>query len=311
MFADVVIEGGGIKAIGLIGAIHEAEKRGYEWKRLAGTSAGAIIASFLAAGYTAEELKKIMLEMNYKQFIRKKGILHLPVIGQISNLLRYSGIYCGDALEEWVWRKLLAKGVRTFQDLDKPVYIIASDITSGTLLKLPDDLIQFDIEPSTFEIAKAVRMSASIPFYFQPVRLKTNDGTKNGNRYHYIVDGGILSNFPVWIFDSEFYPKWPTFGFRLVSEKTGKPNKVKGPLSLGHALINTMMDAHDMLHLKEKDFVRTIMVNTLGTKTTEFDISDEQREKLYLSGVNSAKKFFNQWNFAQYASTYRSKEIQS
>ncbi|WP_339062429.1 patatin-like phospholipase family protein [Tepidibacillus marianensis] len=72
MYADIVIEGGGVKAIGLIGAIHEAEKRGYEWKRFAGTSAGAIIASFLAAGYTSEELKKELMEMNYKNFIRKK-----------------------------------------------------------------------------------------------------------------------------------------------------------------------------------------------------------------------------------------------
>ncbi|MFV9510813.1 patatin-like phospholipase family protein [Tepidibacillus sp. LV47] len=309
MYADIVIEGGGVKAIGLIGAIYEAEKRGYEWKRLAGTSAGAIIASFLAAGYTSEELKKIMMEMDYKKFIRKKGILHVPFIGPMTNLLRYSGIYSGDALEEWIREKLLAKGVRVFKDLEKPVYIIASDITNGTLLKLPDDLIQFGIEPSTFEIAKAVRMSTSLPFFFQPVRLKTNDGNKKG--YHYIVDGGILSNFPVWIFDSEFYPKWPTFGFRLVSEKTGKPHMIKGPFSLGYALITTMMDAHDMLHLKEQDFVRTIMVNTLGTKTTEFDISKEQREKLYISGVNSAKKFFNQWNFVKYVSIYRSKKSQA
>ncbi|WP_339062433.1 hypothetical protein [Tepidibacillus marianensis] len=60
-----------------------------------------------------------------------------------------------------------------------------------------------------------------------------------------------------------------------------------------------------MLHLKEKDFVRTILVPTLGTKTTEFNITDEQREKLYLSGIDSAKRFFSSWNFSQYASTYR------
>jgi len=303
MYADIVIEGGGVKAIGLIGAIHEAESRGYEWKRLAGTSAGAIIASMLGAGYTSKELKKELMEMNYKGFIRKKGLLHIPLLGQISNLLRYSGIYCGDDLEQWVREKLMVKGVRTFGELEKPVYIIASDITSGKLLKLPDDLVQFDIDPQSFEVAKAVRMSSSIPFFFQPVRLKSNDISMEG--YHYIVDGGILSNFPVWIFDSEVFPKWPTFGFRLVSEKTGKPNKVRGPFSFSHALLNTMMDAHDMLHLKEKDFVRTILVPTLGTKTTEFNISDEQREKLYLSGIDSAQRFFSSWNFSQYAATYR------
>ncbi|WP_339062432.1 hypothetical protein [Tepidibacillus marianensis] len=60
----------------------------------------------------------------------------------------------------------MVKGVRTFNDLKKPVYIIASDITSGKLLKLPDDLVEFDIDPQSFEIAKAVRMSSSLPFFF-------------------------------------------------------------------------------------------------------------------------------------------------
>jgi len=47
---DAVFEGGGVKGIGLVGAVNEIEKAGYEFENLAGASAGAIVASLLAAG---------------------------------------------------------------------------------------------------------------------------------------------------------------------------------------------------------------------------------------------------------------------
>jgi len=302
MYADAVIEGGGVKGIALVGAICEAEKRGYKWKRLAGTSAGAIIASLLAAGYTAEELKKELVVLDYKQFAKEKGLGRIPVVGTALNMWTKLGIFNSDSLEEWIRVKLLAKGVRTFADLKRPLYIIASDITAGQMLIMPDDLKKYGIDPAHFEIAKAVRMSSSIPYYFQPVKLKMQ-GEKKGNS-HYIVDGGLLSNFPVWIFDYEHIPKWPTFGFRLVSEKTGQPHQIKTPFSLSKALVSTMLEAHDLLHIKEEDYVRSILVPTHGIKSTDFNITEKQSDLLFNSGVESATKFFEQWNFIQYTSKY-------
>jgi NTE family protein len=49
MFADSVLEGGGVKAIALVGAISILEERGYQLRRVAGTSAGAIVGSLVAA----------------------------------------------------------------------------------------------------------------------------------------------------------------------------------------------------------------------------------------------------------------------
>ena len=51
-------------------------------------------------------------------------------------------------------------------------------------------------------------MSMSYPFLFAPVELY------QGGKPHYVVDGGLLSNFPIWLFDSP-KPKRPTWGFRL------------------------------------------------------------------------------------------------
>lgn len=303
IYADAVIEGGGVKAIGLVGAIYEAERRGYVWRRVAGTSAGALIASLIAAGYTAEELKKEVMSINYKKFIEKKGLQHIPFTGDLVNLWFHYGMYSGDYIEQWVRRKLLEKGVVTFADLKKTLYIIASDITSGEMLILPDGIKKYGMKPDQLEVAAAVRMSSSIPFFFKPVKIQ-----KNKNEIHYIVDGGILSNFPVWIFDEDKSTKWPTFGFKLVSKNTGKPHNIHNPFSMSYALINTMIDAHDTRHIEEHDYVRTIMVPTLGVKATDFDINKNKSEELFVSGVNASEKFFDKWSFHKYIAYYHHKK---
>ena len=56
-------------------------------------------------------------------------------------------------------------------------------------------------------------MSMSIPFFFEPVVHKKS----------YFVDGGILSNFPVWLFDSPGIPEWPTFGFKFIEPEYNRP----------------------------------------------------------------------------------------
>lgn len=303
MYADAVIEGGGVKGIGLVGAICEAEKRGYQWKRLAGTSVGSIIATLLAAGYSATELKKEILDLDFTKFNEKQGIGKIPVIGGITNLYFNYGIYSSEYIEDWMRLKLSAKGVKTFDDLNKILYIIATDITNGEMLILPEDIKRYGIEPSSFDVARAVRMSCSIPYYFKPVKVVNKKNKKS--KTNYIVDGGVLSNFPIWIFDQESYPRWPTFGFCLVSKDDFKPNKVNGVLSMSMAIVNTMLDARDKKYIEEQDYVRTIQVPTLGFKATDFSISTKMKDDLYISGVNAGKKFFNEWNFSQYAFKYR------
>ena len=59
MLIDGIFSGGGIKGFALVGAFQVLEEKGYEFKRVAGTSAGAILASFIAAGYTRKEIRSI------------------------------------------------------------------------------------------------------------------------------------------------------------------------------------------------------------------------------------------------------------
>ena len=306
--ADAVFEGGGVKGIGLVGALSVAESKGYVWENVAGTSAGAIVAALVAAGYEAGELKKIIGSLDYNRFKDKGAVDRIPLFGPLVSLLSEKGIYEGNFLEDWIRDLLLRKGVRTFGDLVRPgekdkrykykLNVIAADITNELLVVLPTGIEKYGENPDRLEVYKAVRMSMSIPLFFEPVKFRNN----------YFVDGGILSNFPVWLFDSPGLPEWPTFGFKLIEPDYGKPNRIEGPLDFLKSIVGTMMDAHDKLHVENNDIVRTIGIPTQGIKTTEFDITPDRAEKLYQSGVSAAGDFFRAWNFKKYVQAHRAKK---
>jgi NTE family protein len=114
---DAVFEGGGVKGIGLVGAVAATEEQNYEFCNVAGTSAGAIVAALVAAGYRASELRHIMQSLDYAEF-KDKGLLdHIPVFGKVFSLGLEKGIYEGAFLEHWLREKLAAKGKQTFKDL--------------------------------------------------------------------------------------------------------------------------------------------------------------------------------------------------
>ena len=322
---DLVCEGGGVKGIGLAGAFSVLEERGYRPRQLAGTSAGAITAALIAAGYTSAELKEAVFGLPYRSFEDKTWEDRIPLLGVPLSIVIENGIYKGDAFLEWMQGMLAKKGIRTFADLpadwDDAKYqsrlqVIASDISARKLLVLPRDAEQLGLDPGALEIARAVRMSMSIPVFFEPVRL-TNPQT---NHEHTIVDGGILSNFPVWLFDRENGqpPRWPTFGLLLVEPDPKTPitdrlpepsHGQRGPrglLTMLTSMVHTMMEAHDRLYVEKAQYPRTIPIPTLGVRTTEFGITPERVRALYDSGREAAEKFLETWSFAAYIAAFRS-----
>ncbi len=66
--ADLVFDGGGVKGIALVGALSVLEEEGFQPQNVAGTSAGAIVATLLAAGYTAVQLRDILAELLSHRF---------------------------------------------------------------------------------------------------------------------------------------------------------------------------------------------------------------------------------------------------
>ncbi|TLS36109.1 patatin-like phospholipase family protein [Pseudalkalibacillus caeni] len=302
MKADAVFEGGGVRGIAFTGAVEAMEEYGYEWERLAGTSAGAVIAALLASGYTGAEMKNILASIEYSEFLGKTILNRIPFVGSGLELFIHLGLYHSDNLERWLEGLLEKKGIRTFADLPEgKLKIIASDISNGRLLILPDHLEQYNLEPKDLKVATAVKMSASIPFFFRPVIWKSKR-----KRTSYIVDGGLLSNFPIWIFDKES-PRWPTFGFRFVKEEIDSEGvKINNPVDLFKSMFKTMLQAHDLRYINERTKERTVRIYTDGITATEFDLTADQIEFLYNSGYHAAQTFLSGWDFE----THKAKRMQ-
>ena len=326
---DAVFQGGGVKGIGLVGAVAAIEKAGYSFVNVAGSSAGAIVSSLIAAGYSSDELKEELNQLDYLK-LKQGGFLEkMGTFGEVLSILFHYGIYSADYFENWLESLLAKKGKTRFKDIrtdfeeEKFRYkfnAIASDLTDRKMLVLPGDLKQFGYDPDEYKIAKAVRMSMSIPVFFEPFKLKDMDG-----REHIIVDGGLLSNYPIWLLDDKSKnPPWPTFGFKFNTDTSndaqrgstgGKGDKITNLFGYVMSLLHTMLDAHDKYHISTSsgDFDRTILISTQlahgqsrdAIGTTDFDITQAESDELFANGFLSAEKFLASWDFSAWVGKYR------
>lgn len=309
--ADLVCEGGGVRGIGLVGAVTALAEGGYRFPRVAGSSAGAVVASLVAALQAADEpltrLQELMRTIDYRKFADPSLVARVPFVGGALSLLTTDGLYRGAYLERLLTGLLGDLGVRTFGDLrtgDEPtqyawsLVVTASDLSRRRLVRIPWDLDTYGIDPDDFPVARAVRASSAIPFVFEPVRVR-------GATW---VDGGLLSNFPVELFDRpDATPRWPTFGIRL-SCRPGIPptHPVHGPISLGVAALETLLSNQDAAYIDEPCTVRrTIFVPAQEVSPIDFDITAKQREALYQSGVHAGRQFLKTWDFADYLAACR------
>jgi NTE family protein len=294
MNIDGVFSGGGIKGFALIGAYEEIEKRGLQFVRVAGTSAGSILAALIAAGYTSNEIYQLLDELEISKILdTRKTIIPLPFAKWL--LLYWKlGLYKGNQFERWIKEKLEAKGIRTFSDLpSQSLRVVASDLSNGRLIVLPDDLGKYGISPSSFSVAKAIRISCSIPYFFEPVKMRSIDGID------VLVDGGVLSNFPMWLFDQDNIQKIrPVLGIKLSSsEYEHKKHKIQNAIQLFGALFETMKDAHDSRYISKKHAKNIIFIPVEGVFPIEFNLTEEKKRQLFDIGKEHAKQFLKTWGY--------------
>lgn len=308
-----VFQGGGVKGIGLAGAIYAAEQRGITFHQTAGTSVGAVVAALVAAGYSGEEMRDLLLTESLDELIHKSWIHHIYFVGPAIRLLVKKGLYSGDPLEQWIRGLLAKKGIHTFGDLPKrALRVVASDISQGRMLVLPDDIANYGVDPMQLPVARAVRMSASIPFFFDPVTIRLRGKGRRFSRSLfgtpvYIVDGAILSNLPLWIFDKEMKelpPRFPTIGFQLVGAKEPGPRTISGPISMLQALFATMSEAHDLRYIEKHSRFRTVKIPSEMVHTTDFSISKDKLGELFASGFQAGDEFFANWTYSNYSADY-------
>jgi NTE family protein len=236
------------------------------------------------------------------------------------------GLYRGEYFLSWIESVLAARGITRFGELasadaEDPaeryrLSVIASDLTHRRMLVLPQDAPHLGVDPDELEIADAVRMSMSIPIVFEPV---VHQSAPTGDE-HVIVDGGVLSHLPVWLFDCrDRTPRWPTFGVVIVEPNPAKPlgYRIEEGMAAGEetalgsladtlpVIAQAMLEAHQRLYIEESNFARTVCIPALGVGTTELDITAARVQDLFLAGQRAATDFLAHWDFNAYLEAYR------
>ena len=113
-----VFEGGGVRGIGHVGAACGMEAAGYRFVDLAGSSAGAIVAALLAAGYGCRELKQEMERLDYRNLKGKEFLDFFGPVGKALSVVFTLGIYNTDYLEKWLDELLERKNVLCLRLID-------------------------------------------------------------------------------------------------------------------------------------------------------------------------------------------------
>ena len=289
---DLVLEGGGVKGIAHIGAVVALEKQGYRFHRVAGTSAGSIAAAFIACcaakSKSITSIQPLMTpgaqadSIDYKKVPQGKTVPVLEQGRELVSLLFEKGAFAGDYLRDWIHDTLLREtGIERFGQLklddgrtdlaSNQLYslvVMVTDVSRGSLVRLPWDYELYGLNPDEQLIADAVRASSSIPFFFRPFPLTWAPPSKNVS---FMVDGGALSDFPIEIFDrTEGEPRWPTFGIKLESRPAEGTlqNETGDTVAFAMALLETVINGNDQVHLADPCVVKRTITRPLRRRST-------------------------------------------
>jgi NTE family protein len=319
-FRNLVFEGGGVKGIAYAGALSVLESKGIlgDITRVAGTSAGAITATLVAIGCSAKDVEQVVGGTSFRSFMDA----NFGLVRNTERLLHDYGWYKGDTFSEWIQKILDAHGWKsdlTFGELRKLVRnnpgsprkeltIVGSNISA----EIPQ-VFSADTTPDT-PIWRAVRISMSIPLFFAAVKDEASHST--------YVDGGVTWNYPLDIFDERQYVEDPkaaqpvnypttwgpehvynkeTLGLRLgtrdeiLVEKglaTRPPREIHDFIGYLKGVVDFMLEVLNRSHLHDNDWHRTVFLDTLGVRSTQFDLSEDTVTKLVESGREGANAYF-------------------
>lgn len=365
---DLVFEGGGAKGMAFVGAYEAFVEEGHSFGRLLGTSAGAITAALLAAGYTPQEMLDALAEREdgkpvfaafmgvpgsfseaeirggaIRKLLRDIDIKFLPDVVEerlddaivrtlaesprlrhVYALIERGGWYAADRFISWLEAKLddgpWKGGQRAFSHMTLAEFyaetgvelsVVAADTTGGRLL-----VLNHHTAPAC-PLVWAVRMSMSIPFVWPEVIWSAKWGAYLGRPIagHAVVDGGVLSNFPIELLISDelqvtrlMGPKGgdPVLGL-LIDEGMAvplPPSDSRGLLEVDiqvtelrmvrrlMGLVDTLTTAHDKMVIDAfSDLVVHLPAGGYGT--TEFDMSDAKRTALVEAGRQAMRAYLD------------------
>ena len=269
----LIMKGGGIKGLAYVGALEELTKF-YDFDWYAGTSAGAISAILLSAGYSHSELSDILKKNDFKKFKDSKFFFD-----KFFNLFIKGGLYNAETFTLWM-QELLSKKLESSSEVKLENLKHRASVYASTQGKKA--LIYDSIDPKTKETpaAFAARCSMSIPFIFIP---QQNNGYK-------VFDGGTQNNYPVEILLKD-NPNTKFIGLYLGDEYF-RGEKKKYILS---NLLSIWTESNDN-EVLEKYKEETIVIDPKPISTLQFSLNEKEKEFLQECGRLGALKFLKRKN---------------
>lgn len=287
--------------------------------------------SFVDGGSAARDLMKVLAADGGAMRLAWKL---MPLWDEIKADL---GINPGNAFLRWLKAALADLGLASLRDLaarmnDLPpglstrsgrplsleeaaprLGLVAAEVVSETKVEFPKHAPLFWEEPGEVNPALFARASMSIPFFFQPLRVKVPPQNAVAWRTlaHYdgpipeqavLVDGGIVSNFPVDLFHGpENPPLAPTFGAKLGSARR-QVHAIEGPGSLLSALFDSARHCLDYDFLARHPDYRHLVahIRTDGISWLDFALPEAKRLLLFQRGVEAAGEFLRTFDWPAY-----------
>ncbi|MEM9919324.1 MAG: patatin-like phospholipase family protein [Bacteroidota bacterium] len=283
---NLVLEGGGVKGVAYAGALKVLEDQNImaSVERVAGTSAGAITACLVSLRYSADDISSTIKGMNLGSFDDKENII---------KKIHYYGLHPGNTFLNWIKGQIANAGHgfgenATFEDFKnagcRDLRVFSCDICTHTVQEF-----SFKATPKVV-VAEAVRASMSIPLYFNAWKF-TNDNPTD----HLYVDGGMVYNYPITAFSDVDPDQVETLGLRLEDVNNKREISKFGYGHWGEYVKNTfetLMAGQTIdFHRNEDQVAITIIIDDLGVKATDFDISDETKNNLVTSGETATKNY--------------------
>jgi NTE family protein len=298
-FRNLVFEGGGVKGIAYGGALEVLEQSQItpQIERVAGTSAGAITATMVSLNYNAAEFIDIMMGLDFKK-LEDGSDLGGPV-----RLVERYGWFKGDyflkLMQSYIEQKT-GDGRATFRDLTekyrergfKELHVFGTDLSRQAVQEF-----SYQKTPDV-AVADAVRISMSIPFFFEARSYQDN----------VYCDGGVLDNYPVSTFDEQYTsadpdtghtmlhrrPNPATLGFHLDNLDQPPPRPVDDVKRFAVSVFDAILNIQNIL-LKSNpgDERRTVFINDLGVATTDFSLSDQTKWNLIAQGRIATSAYLN------------------
>lgn len=310
---NLVFEGAGIRGIAYSGAIKELENKNIlkNVQRVGGTSSGAITALLLSIGYSADEITNIAIATPYKKFNDGRFFF----AGGVNRFSKYFGWYRGQQFGKWlsglIEKKTSDENI-TFRQLKekgfKDLYVTGTCLNKQTLV-----VFSFENYPD-MKVKDAVRISMSIPLYFEAVFLDSKGNIiyhpKNKSNLDIMVDGGFTANFPIKIFDSTkyfdpskpngFFPNPETIGFRIdrldqiqndLAQKNLAPLKINSIKEYFGAFYNIVIENLNRQTLTKEDWERTISISDGNVAPRVRRLSKEKVDVLVNNGSMATRSF--------------------